>query len=352
LFGAAVVVVAAQGALALLVSLGALGGATSPAEGQAVPTSPATAAAYAAAIALSLALTALVAWSPRRFAHLMPVLVTGAGAAALALLVHRAWLGFATALACAVVSALAWAALWLSARPSVATRARDAALLDAMLAAIAPAGGPFALGAADAPMRDGITRTFAALHGRRDTWLRLALRVLDLRSIVEHRCGFTGLHDDARATLVARLARSRVPALRGLGGVLRTVVLTRVYEDERTQELIGYDGAWVQQRIDAGPNADAHRARREALARAAEEEWLVAAVDGEAAGGVPGDDAREAPTRAEAEPPASAGSGERLHPEEVPFDRPWTLGVPREGVTPALGTPLLRAARALGPTRP
>src|SRR5690606_6918247 len=160
-------------------------------------------------------------------------LASAAAAAALAFLASGAWLGFAAALVCAALSASAWIALWLSPRPSIATRARDTALLDAMLDAIVPAGGPFALGATDAELRECVTRAFAARHRGKDTWLRLALRLLDARSILEHRRGFARLDTEARAAIVARLARSRVPALRAVGETLKSVVVGLVYEDAR-----------------------------------------------------------------------------------------------------------------------
>ena len=367
LFGVVAVVLVATGACALLAASHAGPAQTGAADvagifavGAAV--SSVIPALLAAGIALVLALAALVIWSPRRCTHLMPPFVLASLAAALAFATslldaaqpepaaRAALLGLLVSLLLASLTALGWLRLWLAPQPGVATATRDAELLDALLSTLAPAGEGTALGATDPLVRAGVLRAFAACARPGRPVLRVVLRVLDARSLVKHRTGFAHLAPAAREALLAGLATSRFARLRALRTQLDRIVLTTFYGDERVRSAIGYDAAWLRDKLEAGPNAEAHRARREEAARLAaqaEAEQLGPAAEVAADAGPAGEDAAPAIGSV-----ASAGAVAQPAAEEVPFDRAWTLGVPQEPVAPAALASVMRVVRSSGPTRP
>ena len=170
------------------------------------------------------------------------------------------------------------------------------------------------------------------------------------------------------------------------GATLNEIVLGAFWDDERVRRAVGEDPARVPAMLASGPNAAAHRARREAAEQAAlaaaeptssdppEEEGadpetpparLDAAVAAAAAAERPhrgaatsdaspvAPAATEHPAANDAARPANPGPHEIVSQgEDLPFDRPWTLGVPAQETTPrpAIGS-VLRVARAGGPTR-
>ena len=377
LFGVVAVVLVATGVCALLVASRA-----EPAQGGIDAAAfSSVAALLVASIVVVLALATLLVWSPRRFTHLMPILALASAAAALgfgATLVaspaddagwQGALAGCAGALVLSGAAALGWLKLWLAPIPGRATAARDAILLDALLTTMAPAGEGCALGATDPMVRQNIVDAFAAASRSGRPLLRIVLRVLDAASVVKHRSGFAALAPSVRAALLAGLATSRHARLRAMRVTVDRIVLTCFYGDPRVRAEIGDDVGWVQAKIDAGPNAAAHRARREEAARVAAEAALAAlaqqpAIEAEPEP-VPVSAPDESATKATATetvpveriaasgPSALQPSPERPPPvEEVPFDRAWTLGVPKEPVGAALGAPAMRVARSSGPTRP
>lgn len=381
LFGGVAVVLVAACAYALLVT-------AHPEPVQAgvdVATTSLRAITVLAMVTIAL-LGALVVRAPRRRTHLMPVLAL-ASAAPLPVLLLGALrasaieapatpflAGALLALLLALASALGWLRLWLAPRPGVATAARDAALLHALLATLVPDGEGIELGGNDPEIRARIERTFAARGSARRPVLRLVLRVLDARAWLRHRRSFARLDQDAREALVGELAIARSARLRAIAALLDEIVLSCFYGDPRVRGTLADDVDWIATRLDVGPNADAHRVRRDELARAAlaaeaaasaqdAAEDAVLAIESEAAGAIAdGDPPAPAPAAdhdVASEPSARSSArdalptaGEARAPEEVPFDRAWTLGVPQEPSAPVAGTPLLRVARSGGPTRP
>jgi len=400
LFGGVAVVLVTACAYALLVTAH-----PEPAQaGVDVATTSLRALAVLAMVTIA-SLGALVVRSPRRRTHLMPVLAL-ASASALPVLMLGALRASAVeapvtpflgagllALLLSVASALGWLLLWLAPRPGAATVARDGALLNALLATIVPEGHGLDLAASDPEIRARIERAFGARGSARRPVLRVVLRVLDARAWLRHRRSFARLDQDAREALVAALATSRSERLRALGALVDEIVLASFYDDARVRRALADDVDWITERLDAGPNADAHRVRRDEAARAAlaadaaasahEEPAAEDAVDdaafpagsvdlavGEHAARSPvvadaaqgEDDAQGEPGEVATEQTAVAveqGGAARRVPEvpapraeDVPFDRPWTLGVPKEPSAPAAGATVLRVARPIGPTRP
>lgn len=291
LFGGVAVVLVATGAFALLVTSTAQPVQTSLATQAATDSQLralvlATLAGFVAAMA---SLGARIVWSPRRSTHLMPVLVltTLAASACASTTAVQAWRAGATwiepatvgatSLVLAVASALGWLVLWLAERPGVATARRDEALFDALLVTLVPPGEGLDLDARDPDVRRRIIAAFAARSTRRRPALRIALRTLDARMLVKHRRRFDGADQELRERVVADLATSRRPRLRALGATLNEIVLGAFWSDARVRGVVGDDGARIAALLDVGPNAAAHRARREAAEAAARDAELAAA---------------------------------------------------------------------------
>ena len=408
LFGGVAVVLVATGAFALLVTSTSEPAQTAQAFSDAQLRALVAATLAAATVAFAV-LGARIVWAPRRNTHLMPVFALASLAAfsceALAALhawreggswIEPAYIAGAS-FALAVASALGWIVLWLADRPGAATARRDEALFGALLATLVPAGEGLELDASDPDVRARIVASFAARSTKRRPALRLALRTLDALAVVKYRARFATADQALRERIVGGLATSRHARLRTLGATLNETVVGAFWNDDRVRVAVGDDVLRVQALIENGPNADAHRARREAAERAAAEALLVAeaaasgaetpnesddpaadassedepvtaAMDHVVATADPGitavasDEqaptvAAPAPAQAPPEPavakPASDGPREVApHGEELPFDRPWTLGVPAQEAAPrpAMG-PVLSVARAAGPTR-
>src|SRR5438128_2579418 len=134
-------------------------------------------------IGLVTLLAAQIARDPRGRAHLMPLLAAGKATSSLTCAGYfvfslPAFIYLANALvdgALALVALGAWAVVWVT---DEAPAARDAALLRAVLDALVPRGGPFAIGAADTDLHAALARYFARLHPPGPAGLRLRLRSL------------------------------------------------------------------------------------------------------------------------------------------------------------------------------
>lgn len=377
LFGGVAVVMVAAGAYALLATTH-----LAPAQAGFDAAATSLTAVVVAAMVTMLALGALVVRSPRRRTHLMPVFALANAGVVLVLLlaavraaaaqapVAPPLLAALLALVLGVASALGWLRLWLAPRPGAATAVRDAALLDALLSTVVPEGQGLDLAANDPEVRARIARAFAARSSARRPLLRIVLRALDALAYLRHRRSFAQLDQDTRETLYAGLATSRSARLRAAGALLDEIVLGTFYGDARVRTALSDDASWLAARIDAGPNAEAHRVRQEAAARAAtaaqlaeqeavvEQRARIAADVAELAADVSESTGEPEPAAAtdspgvEAAPAGAVLRAEAGAAEEVPFERAWTLGAAREPGAPAAGTPALREARAGGPTRP
>src|SRR6266403_1327300 len=154
-------------------------------------------------------LAAQIARDPRGRAHLMPLLAAGKATSSLTcagyfVLSMPAFIYLANALvdgALAATALGAWAVVWAT---DEAPAARDAVLLRAVLDALVPPGGPFALAAWEA---------------------------------------------------------SRLGPRRQLLASLKLLALMHFYERPEVWPAIGYDDAHLRQKLLAGPNAAHHAAR-------------------------------------------------------------------------------------------
>src|SRR5436190_1590287 len=153
----------------------------------------------------------------------------------------------------------AWAVGWAT---DEAPAARDAALLRAVLDALVPRGGPFAIGAADTDLDAALARYCARLHPLGPAGLRLLLRAIEYGAVVFERTRpFSRLDPAARARALAAWDTSRLGPRRQLLASLKLLALMHFYERPEVWPAIGYDDAHLRQKLLAGPNAAHHAAR-------------------------------------------------------------------------------------------
>src|SRR5438034_215325 len=210
-------------------------------------------------------LAAQIARDPRGRAHLMPLLAAGKATSSLTcagyfVLSMPAFIYLANALvdgALAAIALGAWAVVWAT---DEAPAARDAALLRAVLDALVPRGGPFAIGAADTDLDAALARYFARLHPLGPAGLRLLLRAIEYGAVVFERTRpFSRLDPAARARALAAWDTSRLR--RQLLASLKLLALMHFYERPEVWPAVGYAAAHLRQKLLAGPNAAHHAAR-------------------------------------------------------------------------------------------
>src|SRR5438034_2893905 len=210
-------------------------------------------------------LAAQIARDPRGRAHLMPLLAAGKATSSLTcagyfVLSMPAFICPANALvdgALAAIALGAWAVVWAT---DAAPAARDAALLRAVLDALVPRGGPFAIGAADTDLDAALARYFARLHPLGPAGLRLLLRAIEYGAVVFERTRpFSRLDPAARARALAAWDTSRLR--RQLLASLKLLALMHFYERPEVWPAVGYAAAHLRQKLLAGPNAAHHAAR-------------------------------------------------------------------------------------------
>ena len=212
-------------------------------------------------------LAAQIARDPRGRAHLMPLLAAGKATSSLTcagyfVLSMPAFIYLANALvdgALAAIALGAWAVVWAT---DEAPAARDAVLLRAVLDALVPPGGPFAIGAADTDLDAALARYFARLHPLGPAGLRLLLRAIEYGAVVFERTRpFSRLDPAARARALAAWEASRLGPRRQLLASLKLLALMHFYERPEVWPAVGYDDGHLRRKLLAGPNAAAHAAR-------------------------------------------------------------------------------------------
>jgi hypothetical protein len=149
------------------------------------------------------------------------------------------------------------------------TAARDTQILNALLEAMVPTGGPFALGASDPAVAARFVDYVRSQHRSGGTALRILLRCLEWSSAVLRGSRFTRLEPEAREAFLASLAQSRVALPRHQSAALKLTVMLHFYSDPRVEAAIGYDRDYLRGKLRAGPNRDAHLMRIDATPAAA-----------------------------------------------------------------------------------
>src|SRR5207247_2162312 len=184
-------------------------------------------------------LAAQIARDPRRRAHLMPLLAAGKATSSLTcagyfVLSMPAFIYLANAL---VDGALA--VVWAT---DEAPAARDAVLLRAVLDALVPPGGPFAIGAADTDLDAALARYCARLHPLGPAGLRLLLRAIEYGAVVFERTRpFSRLDPAGRERALAAWETSRLGPRRQLLASLKLLALMHFYERPEVWPAVGYD---------------------------------------------------------------------------------------------------------------
>jgi hypothetical protein len=252
-------------------------------------------------------LAATIARDPWRFLHLMPILAAGKLTSSLTCLwffvaVQPAFIYLANFVVDGSITLVVLAGyVWTWALPAPAGRAAaggatgaaaaeagggpgadDLALLRALLHAMIPAGGAFALGAKDTPLDHDLWRYFASLHPLGPAGLRLLLRVVEYGPLLDGRLRrFSTLPPEEQERTLARWESSRLGPRRQLFASLKLLVTMHFYDYPAAKAATGFSEEYLTAKLLAGPNAEHHRIR---LARAAAEGARQAAGP---AGGAP-----------------------------------------------------------------
>src|SRR5438046_7694939 len=212
-------------------------------------------------------LAAQIARDPRGRAHLMPLLAAGKATSSLTcagyfVLSMPAFIYLANALvdgALAAIALGAWAVVWAT---DEAPAARDAALLRAVLDALVPRGGPFAIGAADTDLDAALARYFARLPPPGPAGLRLLLRAIEYGAVVFERTRpFSRLDPAGRERALAAWETSRLGPRRQLLASLKLLALMHFYERPEVWPAVGSPRAHLRADLLARPHAAHHAAR-------------------------------------------------------------------------------------------
>jgi hypothetical protein len=215
-------------------------------------------------------LAAAIARDPRGRAHLMPILAAGKATSSLTCLAYflgsePAFVYLLNVLVDGSLTLLVLGAWGVVRATSEDAAAHDRELLRAVLDALVPQGGAFPIGAADTDLDDAVARYFESLHGLGPVGLRLLLRIIEYGPIVFERTRpFSRLDPGARARALAVWETSRLGIRRQVIASLKLIALMHFYERRETWPGIGYDDAYLREKLLAGPNAAHHAARLEA----------------------------------------------------------------------------------------
>src|SRR5262245_38856688 len=192
-------------------------------------------------------LAAAIARDPRGRAHLMPILAAGKATSSLTcagyfVASQPAFIYLLNALvdgSLALVTLAAWGAVRATEDAAVA---RDSVLLRAVLDALVPRGGAFAMGAADTDLDVALTRQFERLHPLGPVGLRAMLWALDWGTVVFERTRrFSHLDAAARERALAGWEGSRLAPRRQLVASLKLLALMLFYERPDVWPGVGYD---------------------------------------------------------------------------------------------------------------
>lgn len=212
-------------------------------------------------------LAAAIARDPRGRADLMPILAAGKATSSLTCLGYflgsqPAFVYLLNALVDGSLTLLvlgAWAVVWATSEEAAA---HDRELLRIVLDALVPRGGAFPAGAADTDLDDSVARYFATLHALGPVGLRVLLRILEYGPVVFERTRpFSRLDPEARAHALASWETSRLGVRRQVIASLKLIALLHFYERREIWPGIGYDDAYLREKLLAGPNAAHHAAR-------------------------------------------------------------------------------------------
>ena len=225
-----------------------------------------------------MALVTVLAWriadDPRGNRALMPVLATGKFASSftclLFFLFHQpAFLYLLNFLVDgSIVVIVLGCYLWLDVveraeQPAAQPEGRVAELLHLLTSTIVPEGGAFAAGAATMRLDQTVWQYFARLHPLGTTGLTVILYVIEFGPYLfgPRRRRFSRLDAAEREAYIAGWETSRLGPRRQLLNGLKLAVMLHFYDTPEVAAAVGFDGAYLRDKLLAGPNAEFHRAR-------------------------------------------------------------------------------------------
>ncbi len=224
-----------------------------------------------------MVLVTALAWrisaDPRAHRGLMPVLAAGKFASSftclLFFLFHQATFLYLLNFLVdgSIVVLVLGCYLWLSAveqaaQPPAEPQGRVAELLKLLTNAMVPAGGAFDAGAAR-QLDQAVWRYFGQLHPLGRVGLTVILYVIEFAPYVfgPRRRRFSRLSAAEREAHLAGWETSRLGLRRQLLNGIKLAVMLHFYDSPEVCAAIGYDGAYLRDKLLAGPNAEFHRAR-------------------------------------------------------------------------------------------
>jgi hypothetical protein len=225
-----------------------------------------------------MALVTVLAWriadDPRANRALMPVLATGKFASSftclLFFLFHQPTflylLNFLVdgSIVMIVLGCYLWTGVAAqAAQPAAQPVGRVAELLRLLTSTLVPEGGAFAAGASTVRLEQTVWHYFGQLHPLGTAGLTLILYVVEYGPYVfgpRHR-RFSRLDAAQRETYLAGWESSRLAARRQLLNGLKLAVMLHFYDSPEIARAVGFDVAYVREKLLTGPNAALHRAR-------------------------------------------------------------------------------------------
>ncbi len=242
------------------------------------PPAPESALRFWLSLAVSyMALVTVLAWliqrDPRRYRHLMPVLAVGKFSSSFTCFLFFVFsspaflylLNFLVdgSITLIALGCYAWLGLEERAAHAGQVSGTDAVMLDALVDALLPAGGAFAVGARDPPVSSELRAYFCKMLPGGPIALALLLRGLNYGPLLfgPQRVRFVNLSADDRQSYLAGFERARFAPRRQLIAALKLVTMLHFYEHPQVQQAIHYDGSYLREKLLAGPNAAQHRLR-------------------------------------------------------------------------------------------
>ncbi|MFQ5665328.1 MAG: hypothetical protein ACE5I7_02735 [Candidatus Binatia bacterium] len=148
-------------------------------------------------------------------------------------------------------------------RPTALPRGRLGELLALLTSTMIPEGGAFGAGAATLQLDRAVWQYFGQLHPLGAAGLAAILYVIEFGPFVfGPRCRrFSRLSTGEREAYLAGWETSRLAPRRQLLSGLKLAVMLQFYTSPDACAAIGYDGAYLHEKLLAGPNAAFHRAR-------------------------------------------------------------------------------------------
>ena len=225
-----------------------------------------------------MVLVTVLAWriadDPRANRALMPVLAAGKFASSFTCLLFFVFvqptflylLNFLVdgSIVCIVLGCSLWlAAVEQAERPLAQPEGRVAELLRLVTDAMVPTGGAFAAGASTVQLDQTVWQYFAHLHPLGTTGLTVILYVIEFAPCVfgPRRRRFSRLSAADREAHLAGWETSHLAVRRQLLNGLKLAVMLHFYDRPDVAAAVGFDGAYLRDKLLAGPNAEFHRAR-------------------------------------------------------------------------------------------